>query len=100
MLLIVDDQRRRPMSPWSNAVRSDNDLEDAWRAEVLTGASEFLPPGAQPDIFRIFPNEAMSPNIAVPYDFLETISECQTVIWDCATGDDCGVRRSSSRMTS
>jgi hypothetical protein len=90
--LIVDDQRRRPFSPWFNSMRTDDALEDAWRADVLSSLAEYLPPGEQADEFSTHPDEATSPQVVIPDELLDHLLEYQTVIWDCATADESGLQ--------
>lgn len=98
-LLIVDDQRRRPASPCSNALRSDDTCEDAWRVGVLSSMAEFLPLGEQAGSFNTFPNEATSPIVDLPGDFFDILAEYHTVIWDCAAADQTGLRPVINDMT-
>ncbi len=97
-LLIVDDQRRRPFSPCSDAVPSDDASEDAWRAGVLSSMADHLPPGEQAGSFNTFPNEATSPIADVPDDFFDILAEYQTVIWDCAAAEQTGLRPAVNDM--
>jgi hypothetical protein len=96
--LVVDDQRRRPQSPWSNAVRPDDSLEDAWRDGVFKSMADFLPLGEQPGLHNMFPDEGTSPSIDIPDNFLDTMGEHQTILWDCAGGEDVGLELSASDM--
>jgi hypothetical protein len=60
--------------------------------------SDFLPTGEQPGAHSIFPDEATSPSIDIPDDFLDTMGEYQTIIWDCAGGDDVGFELAANNM--
>ncbi len=101
--LVVDDQRRRPQSPWSNApepasgTRGD-EFTDAWRARILASMADFLPLGEQPGQHSIFPNENTSPSIDIPDNFLDTMGDYQTIIWDCAGGEAVGFERAATDM--
>jgi len=96
--LVIDDQRRRPQSPWSNAVRPDDAFEDPWRQGVLASMVDFMPLGEQSGGHNMFPDEATSPSIDIPDDFLNTMGEYQTIIWDFAGGDDVGLIRGATEM--
>jgi len=98
-LLIVDDQRRRPFSPGSPALRVDDAREDAWRSEVLCSLADLLPSGEQAGQFNTFPDEASSPAVAIPEDFLDLMDEYQTVVWDCAASDPCGLQTAVNDLT-
>ncbi len=89
--LVVDDQRRRPQSPYADGLPCDDAREDAWRADVLSSMSDWLPPGEAPGTFNVFPDENSSPALEIPDGFLNTLGEYRTVIWDCAGGDDVGL---------
>jgi hypothetical protein len=84
--LVVDDQRSCPRRAWSNGLRSDDVLTDAWRNAVLESMRDFLPPGEEPSAFSVFPDEDSSPGVVLPDNFLDVLGEYQTVIWDCANG--------------
>jgi hypothetical protein len=96
--LVVDDQRRRPQSPNTNALPNDDAHEDAWRSDVLGSMGNFLPLGEQPGGFNVFPDENTSPAIEIPDGFLNTLGEYRTVIWDCAGGDEVGLKRAALDM--
>jgi hypothetical protein len=89
--LVVDDQRRRPQNPNPDAIPNDDAAEDAWRSRVLRSMGDFLPLGEEPGVHAVFPDEATSPTIEIPDDFLSTLGEYRTVIWDCAGGDLVGL---------
>ncbi len=87
--LVVDDQRRRPQSPHHSS--PDDRTTDAWRQEILEGMADHLPAGESPGTYSVFPDEATSPSIRIPDDFLNTMGSYQTVIWDCAGGEQVGL---------
>ncbi len=100
--LVVDDQRRRPAAPPLNTnpppVPNDDAFEDAWRDEVLLSMQDFLPTGEEPGMHAMFPDEGTSPSIDIPDNFLDTMGEYETIIWDCAGGSDVGLELAAVNM--
>jgi len=98
--LVVDDQRRRPSSPpsWLNSTPTDDATSDAWREDVLSSMADFLALGEEPGGHNMFPNEPTSPTIDIPDGFLNTMGDYQTIIWDCAGGDEIGFQRAVTDM--
>jgi hypothetical protein len=88
--LLVDDLRASPRGCLSS-VRPTDAEADAYLRRIMSGMSEFLPPGERAYSFDVFEPGDAAADPTIPDAFLDTLGTYQNVIWDSGSIETTGL---------